>query len=304
MQTILPIFIIILLGAFFFRIKLAKYSWIDVLNEFVVKIGFPSLIFSTLVKLEWNVQLHGRILLVNSLFVLFCFLFAIVISNLFKLPKKLKRTLFLAAAYGNIAYLGIPIIEVLLGKVFLPEASLITACYLFWIFTVGIIYLEYSKSGIINVKTVFLNLLKNPIIVAVFAGVIMLALRIHIPTVVLKPLEMISASVTPVILFSLGIFLGNSSFGKLKEWGGVIALTIFVLALKPLLFYMGVKAFNLGVADFHVSILDAGMPLALTPFALSKEFDLDADFLARGIVLSTIFSIVSLTLLHSFLSGL
>lgn len=304
MQTILPIFIIILLGAFFFRIKLAKYLWIDILNEFVVKVGFPSLIFSTLVKLQWNVELHGRILLVNSLFVLFCFLFALIISHILKFSNKLKRTLFLAAAYGNIAYLGIPIIEVLLGKEYLPEASLITACYLFWIFTVGIIYLEYSKSGVFNIQSAFLNLLKNPIIIAVFAGVVMLAFQVQLPAIVLKPLEMISASVTPVILFSLGIFLGNSSFGKLKEWSFVFFLTVFVLVLKPFLFYLAVTIFNLEIADFHVSILDAGMPLALTPFALSKEFDLDADFLARGIVLSTILSIVTLTLLHSSLSGL
>ena len=144
MQTILPIFVIIVLGVFFYRIKLAKYSWVEVLNEFVVRIGFPSLIFSTLVKLEWNLQLHGQILLLNSAFVLFCFSLAYLVGKLLKFDKKLRRTLFLAATYGNIAYLGIPVIELFLGKSYLPEASLITACYLFWIFTVGMIYLEYS----------------------------------------------------------------------------------------------------------------------------------------------------------------
>lgn len=216
MQSILPIFVIILLGAFFYRIELAKYTWIDVLNEYVVKIGFPCLIFSTLVKLEWNVQLHGKILVANSLFVLFCFSLAIVVSKFLGLNAKMKRTLFLAATYGNIAYLGIPIIEMFMGRYYLPEASLITACYLFWIFSVGMLYLEYSKNGEVDIKLVFSNLIKNPIIVAVIAGMFVLAIDVKMPVIILKPLQMISASVTPVILFSLGIFLGNSTLGKLK----------------------------------------------------------------------------------------
>lgn len=301
MQTILPIFVIIILGAFFYRIKLAKYSWVEVLNEFVVRIGFPSLIFSTLVKLEWDIQLHGKILAANSIFVLFSFSLALLVGKIFSLDKRFKRTLFLAATYGNIAYLGIPVIELFLGKPFLPEASLITACYLFWIFTVGMIYLEYSKTGEVQVKMVFIKLLKNPIIISVIAGILVLSSGITIPQVVLKPLEMISAAVTPVILFSLGIFLGGSTIGKFKIWVPVFILVGYVLVIKPLIFLVGVKGFSLPVHSFHTSILDAGMPLALTPFALSGEFDLDADFLARGIVLSTVLSLFTLSLWHNLL---
>jgi predicted permease len=303
LQTILPVFVIIILGAFYYRIKLAKYSWVEVLNEFVVRIGFPSLIFSTLVKLQWDIQLHGQILIANSIFVLCSFSLALLLGNFFSLNKKLKRTLFLAATYGNIAYLGIPVIELFLGKAFLPEASLITACYLFWIFTVGMIYLEYSKTGEVQVKLVFLKLIKNPIIISVIAGVIVLSIGVNLPPVVVKPLEMISAAVTPVILFSLGIFLGSSSIGKLKVWIPVSILVIYVLVLKPFIFLMGVKGLALPVQSFHTSILDAGMPLALTPFALSGEFDLDADFLARGIVLSTVLSVITLSLWHNLLLG-
>lgn len=301
MQTVLPIFVIIILGFFFYRINLAKYAWVEVLNEFVVRIGFPSLIFSTLVKLQWNLHLHGQILLLNSVFVLSCFWIALVVSWLFKLNKKLRRTLFLAATYGNIAYLGIPVIDLFLGKNFLPEASLITACYLFWIFTVGMIYLEYSINGEVKFKLIFLKLLQNPIIISVIAGILVLVLKIELPVFILKPLQMISASVTPVILFSLGIFLGNAPVGRVRDWIPVLLLVIFVLSIKPLIFLFGVKGLSLSVASFHTSILDAAMPLALTPFALSGEFDLDADFLARGIVLSTVFSLVTLSLWHTFL---
>lgn len=268
-----------------------------------MRIGFPSLIISTLVKLEWNLDTHGKILIANSIFVLACFGFAILVGFLAKLPSQMKRTIFLAAAYGNIAYLGIPVIEMFRGKEVLPEASLITACYLFWIFTVGMVYLEFSKTGSFGIKQVFFKLFKNPIIIAIIIGVSILLLKIKLPALVLKPLEMISASVTPVILFSLGIFLGSSSIGKIKTWIPVFILVFFVLLIKPAVYYFSIKAGGLNTLTFYTSILDAGMPLALTPFALSKEFDLDAGFLAKGIVLSTLLSIFSLSMWHSFLMG-
>ncbi|NJK93615.1 MAG: hypothetical protein HC905_00640 [Bacteroidales bacterium] len=81
----------------------------------------------------------------------------------------------------------------------------------------------------------------------------------------------------------------------------MLILTVFVLLLKPFTFFLSVKGLNLPVSDFYTSILDAGMPLALTPFALSREFDLDAGFLAKGIVLSTILSLFTLSLWHAFL---
>jgi predicted permease len=36
------------------------------------------------------------------------------------------------------------------------------------------------------------------------------------------------------------------------------------------------------------------MPLAITPFALARQYDLDQEFIARSIVMSTVLSLISL----------
>lgn len=303
MQTVLPIFILILFGAVFVNIKLAKSDWVNVLNDYVVRIGFPALILSSLSRLEWDVHLHGKILIVNSIFVLFCFAFALIISHVFRFDPKLKRTLFIALPYGNVAYLGIPLVVSFWGDKFQPEASLITACYLSWIFTAGMMYLEYSKSGELKIKLVLFQLVKNPLILAVVIGLVLTFSGIKLPFLIARPLEMISASVTPVILFSLGIFIGRSQLGRVKEWLPVFLLVIFMLFVKPVVMYLGVKGVFTQVHEFNVSILEAAVPMALTPFALSREFDLDSVFLARGIVISTALSVISLYLWHCFLTA-
>ena len=45
-----------------------------------------------------------------------------------------------------------------------------------------------------------------------------------------------------------------------------------------------------------VSIVQAAMPVAITPFALAGPLELDREFIARSIVLSTVLSAVTLPL--------
>ncbi len=44
------------------------------------------------------------------------------------------------------------------------------------------------------------------------------------------------------------------------------------------------------------------MPLAITPFALADKYNLDKDFIARSIILSTILSAISLPFWISLLT--
>ncbi len=301
MLTILPIFILILLGVFFVNVKLAKIEWVSILNDYIVRIGFPALIIMSLSKLQWNVQLHGTLILVNTILVFSCFVAVLIVGKVFKLSAKLKRTLFIATAYGNVAYLGIPVIVGLLGAEAQPEAALITACYLFWIFSVGMVYLEYSKSGEVKIKKVVMQLLKTPLIVSVYIGMFFMFFHISLPPVIAKSFEMIALSVTPVILFSLGIFIGSSVIGNVNEWIPVILLVVIMLFVKPALLYLGLIGANLQIQSYQITILEAAMPMAVTPFALATEFDLDAKFLARGIVLSTALSMGTLYLWHNFI---
>jgi hypothetical protein len=105
---------------------------------------------------------------------------------------------------------------------------------------------------------------------------------------------MITASVTPTVLIVIGLFIGKSKFGKLSEWLPIFLFSILKLAILPAIFYFGVKFSGASFSQFPSSIIQAAMPLAITPFALADKYNLNKDFIARSIVLSTILSVISL----------
>ena len=201
LTVIAPLFIIIFASAFLQKFRNIGDEWPKVLNDFSLKIGLPVLIFSALSKAPFSFSEQAQLIAANSLFILLSFLSAIVIGKILRLKKQMFLTLFICFVFGNVAYLGIPVLTQIEGEQILPTASLIVAIYLFWMFTVGISYLDYSveKNKRAVVANVLKNLLKNPLLIAVILGIVIGTLHITLPSIVLKSLDMVTASVTPTV---------------------------------------------------------------------------------------------------------
>ena len=293
--VIAPLFLIILLGAFLERLKIADERWSHVLNEFALKIGFPALIFAALTGTRFNLSLQLDLIAANSAFLIGSFLLAGLIAKILKLDTKNLRTLFITLGFGNVAYLGIPTLVQIRGEAILPVASLIVAVYLFWMFTIGIGFLEYWQSGKKHVtKNILGHLIKNPLLVAVIIGLLVAGLQIPIPGILNQSINMIAASVTPIVLIVIGLFIGRSEFGSIKKWLPSLAFSMISLMLLPAFFYYGVILAGEPAREFSTSIIQAAMPLAITPFALADMYKLNKKFIARSIVMSTILSIITI----------
>lgn len=305
LAVIAPLFIVIFASALLQKFKNIGGDWTKVLNDFALKIGFPALIFSALSKAPFSFSEQAQLIIANSLFILAGFLAAITIGKILRLEKQMCKTLFICFIFGNVAYLGIPILVQISGEKILPTASLIVAIYLFWLFTVGIGYLDYSidKNKKTVAKNVIKNLFKNPLLLSVILGIIIGSLRITLPAILLKSLDMITASVTPTVLIVIGLFIGKSKIGKLTEWLPILLFSILTLVILPAVFYYGAKFAGFAPNQFSTSIIQAAMPLAITPFALADKYNLNKIFVARSIVLSTILSVISLPFWISILTS-
>ncbi len=296
LTVIAPLFLIIFASALLQKWKNIGNDWQKVLNEFALNIGLPALIFSALAKTSFSLQTEAPLIITTSIYILLSFAAAVTIGKIFHFSKPIFLTVFLCFVFDNFAYLGIPVLTRLFSASILPTASIIVAIYLFWIFTVGTGYLEFAQNR--SRQKMFANIIKNlitnPLLIAVMLGLIVGNFRIVVPSVILQSIDMLSASVTPTVLIVIGLFIGTSTIGKLSEWTGVFLFSLATLVILPACFYFGVTFFGFNPSHFSSSIIEAAMPLGTTPFALADRFGLDKKFIARSIVLSTIFSVLSL----------
>lgn len=289
-----PLFLIILLGAILRRFKVADENWQKVLNDYAFKIGFPALIFLALYKTEFSMEIHAQLLLVNFIFLVSIMLFFFFTGKLFKIKAKFLKTLIICAVFGNVAYLGIPVIENVFGINAVSTASLVISVYLFVVFTLGISAMELIEQKKLNLAKIATSLIKNPLLIATILGLLFSIFDLDLPKIITKSLQIISNSVTPIVLLVIGLFLGHAKIGKLKDWVPVFLFSAFTLFVVPGILFFGLKFFGEIPLNFPESIVLAAMPLAITPFAFADRYNLDSDFIAKTITLSTIFSIFTI----------
>jgi hypothetical protein len=299
-QSIGPLFLVIFVGMVVSRNKSVNDQWLEILNNYALWIGFPSLILVALSRLEWNIQLYGSLMIWNSVRIVGAMLLIFPAAFLLKLTNSTRRTLFLAVSYGNVAYLGIPVLRSAFGDQILPEATMISAVYVFWLFTLGIFLVEYFGDHRVHWRELLLRLFTNPLLIAVFIGLFIAIFHLKLPRVIMTGLDIFAGSVTAVVLFSLGLFMGRQPIGKLRDWLPVLAFSAIILFVLPLLFYFLVKPF-VPIDISKAWILEAAMPMGLTAYALCLKYKLNTEFASRTVVASTLIALLSLPIWLVFL---
>jgi len=297
---ILPLFLIIGLGWIISKIGIANKYWLKPIGDFSFYIGFPSLMFYNLIEIKTPFELVKNALFSNTILIFSLLIILYIFSLFFKISKKNKATLLFCFMFGNIAFMGIPILTSINPNL-KQEASLNAAIHLFWVFSIGVFSVEWLTNKKNDVKTILLNLLKNPLLLSVVFGLTINFLEISFPLIVTIPIKMLGDVVAPLVMLMIGIFI---YFNPIKNWIELINPTIYSfikLLIFPIIAIYTLKSINLS-ETFFSSVIDIAMPCAITPFALAEIYDLNRKFIANSIIISTSASILTLSIIIGLIS--
>jgi predicted permease len=291
-KAVAPLFLAIFAGIVFSRSKSASEDWVDILNKYALRIGLPALVIASLMRIEHGNENYVSLILVNSVYFVVCMLLAFPISRIFRLSKQVKQALFLILSYGNVAYLGIPVLRNAYGEAAVPVAGIISSVYIFWLLTLGITLIELNGENNFSFRQLIVHQFRNPLMMSVFSGLVIVFFNLKLPDVFTATIQLFASSVTAVVLFSLGIFLGLHQAGSLKDWSAALAWSVVIMLVLPFIFYLTVRNSGMETMQFKATILESAMPLGLTPYALAVQYKLETTLVARVVVLSTLLSMV------------
>lgn len=297
--TVAPLFIIILVGVLARVAKIANSHWVEILNKVGLYVGFVPLIIYSLAHTRKETILNSQIIIINLAILAGVVLLTWLFTKLLRLKTELANTYILGIFFGNVAYLGLPFIT----SIYKEAAGLVSvhvAIYLVILLTLGVILMEGKAIMKKGWYQVFIKSLKNPLLLAVITGLFLLFFEIKIPVMIDEALRILAQSSSPVVLVALGIFLAQ----KIKfdaDFGHALIISVLKLLVLPLVFVITWKFFGLA-GNFNVSILEAGMPVAITVFAFAEIYPLRKQVVANSIIISTVLSAITLTALSFFIS--
>jgi hypothetical protein len=272
----------------------ANPGWVEVLNRYGLYIGFPALIFLNLTEIEIHqIAARASVFGFNAVMLLVIMLTTYGVVRSMGLGLELGNALMVSSFFGNVAYLGYPVVtSAFPGSE--AEVSIIISIYTLVLFSVGVFILESSREHPKGVHQILARIATNPFIVAIALGFLFIGFELPVPAVLYEALAMIRGSASAVVLISLGIFLAHR-IPLRRVWRPTLVIVALRLAVVPLLAFAVSGAVGLGDAR-AVTVVEAAMPLAVTPFALSSMYPMDREVLVTSIFVTTLLSAVTLPL--------
>lgn len=306
---VLPFFGLIFLGFLVARITRQPVEALGWMNTFIIYVALPALFFQLLAKTPFEQLTEWTFILgaVLSTYIIFIIMFAG--SMLFAGRNIAESTIKgLAAAYGNIGYMG-PGLALL---VFGPEAAVPVAlifCFENIVhFTVAPMMMalagdEKQAPGQLALS-VMRKIVLHPFIIATAVGVGAAYLQLRPPLPVERLLEYLSAAAAPCALFAMGVTLALRPLKRIPHELAPIAL--LKLVLHPLVCYVVLS----WVGDFSetwlfAAVLLAALPTATNVFVLAQQYHVWVERASASILLTTCISVATVTgLLYLIKAGM
>ena len=282
-----PIFLLMLLGLVFRRLGFFSQAFADKLNDFVFKVGLPVMLFKDLVESDFFTVWDGP-------FVLFCFLATLgsilltAALSLFCRERPLRGEFIQVGYRSSIALLGAAFLENLYGTAGAASLVIIGAVPLYNVAAVTVLSLTSpQQSGLKGIVT-------NPIILGIAAGLVWTLLDIPQPQILQKTVSSLSATATPLGLMALGAsFDLKKALGRWKPAFAATAVKLVLLAalFLPIAVAMGVRDDKLVAA-----LAMLASPTTVSSFVMARSMGHEGTLTASTVMLTTFFSILTLTL--------
>lgn len=294
LNTVAPLFLLMMLGFFLKKIGLLKQELIGPLNKLVFSVFLSTSLFNNIysTKLEeaWNAR--AVIFTVTCVLVVFALLW-LIIPRIEK--DKSKASVMMQSIYrSNIIILGLPIVAELCGAENTGLMSILIAIIVPIYNVLSVFIFGFMDKQRPSIGKTLLDIAKNPLIIGSLLGVIFLALGIKLPYMFEKTISNVASITTPLALIVLGAFF---DFKKLS--GNVKQLIIALsgrLVIVPLICMSIAIAMGFRGSDLIAMLASFAAPSAVTSFTMAKQMNGDADLAAQIVVLGTLFSILTIFL--------
>ena len=200
------------------------------------------------------------------------------------------------AVIGNVGFLGIPMLVLLLGDAAIGPVMMVLAVDLIVFGSLIVILITGSRDGRMSLgvlRTVGLGLLKNPMIVSITLGLIVSGFAWPIPKPVNEFLNLLGAAATPGALFAIGASLATKSAEKIAVAGW---LSFAKLVLHPAaVAFAALFMFPVAPYAAGVMIAAAALPVAGNVYILAQHYGVAPTRVSASILISTAFSVFTVS---------
>ncbi|QPC87718.1 AEC family transporter [Mesorhizobium sp. NBSH29] len=306
---VLPFFGLIFLGYIVARITRQPLEALGWMNVFIIYVALPALFFQLLAKTPIEKLTEGSFIFGSVLATYIVFSLMFVGAILFQRDAIADATVKgLAAAYGNIGYMGPGLALLAFGEEAAVPVALIFCFENIMHFAIAPMMMALSGGEKTPRAELALGVARkiamHPFIIATAFGVAAAWLEFAPPLPLERLLDYLARAAAPCALFAMGVTLALRPLNRVPKELAPIAL--LKLIVHPALCYVVLSLIgNFDPVWVFSAMLLAALPTATNVFVIAQQYGVWVQRASASILLTTVLSVGSVTmLLYMIKSGL
>lgn len=294
LQVMVVLFIIVVLGYALCKLGYMGEDFDRKLSSIVVDVTCPLLILSSVM----GESLPDRTLILPLLGVGFLtyvllLVFGFFVPRLIAADRDDQGMIGFALMFANVGFIGYPIVSSIFGAKAVFYAALLNMPNTFFIFTAGVMLVK----GEYSVRKLNLKLLFSPAMIAAFVAALLVALDVHTPEIVARPVTMVGNITVPAALMIIGSSMARLPLHDIIDSPKVYVASVVRLGLVPVSLYFLFKV--CGVSDIvnEINTVVIAMPVASFGTMFCMKYGRNPALMTEMTFITTVGSIFTIPLI-------
>ena len=293
LNVVTPVFILVVIGYFVGpRLKIDARS----LSRTAYFVFIPAFVFNIISEAKIDSELALQMLSFILVAQIAVALLGFLIGKALRQSREITAAFVLIATFGNVGNFGLPLIVFRLGETARTFATVYFVATVFISFVICVGVSSWVSSG--GVTAVF-SVFKTPALIALIPALVFNIADVEVPIFLSRLSGLLGQAMIPVMLITLGVQMGE--IPKIKINFNVFAASTVRLIGGPVLALLIVPYFGLEGLERSTGILQAAMPAAVLASIISLEYKLLPEFVTTTVLFSTLYSILTLTVILTFI---
>ena len=288
--------VLICVGIIAVKVKILDGHSLTSVSRLVIQISLPAYIFINAVNSATRQSLADSMIVIPLGIAIYMLLLVVsmLIEKAFHLQGNRKRVFRASLIYGNIGFMGIPLVTVLYPDTALLYVSVFTIVDQLFFWTYGVLLTKPVSDGRRRISLAnFKNLLSPPLI-AIILAIIFIIAQIHIPQFFDSALTAIGNTSMPLALIYIGGVLCISDIRPALRCGELYTGIIVKMTILPVICYVvmcliGISEDMAGTLAFIVALPG----IEMVPM-LAKTEGSEGDYAVCAIMMTTIACLLTL----------
>ena len=272
---------------------------IGMLSKLVVRIALPLYIFTNTINGATRQDLRESwvVILLTVLLYAVAYLTAAGLAKSFRMEGNRKQIFNACTMFGNIGFMGIPIVSALFPETAMLYIALFTIPDQVILWTVGILLtspVEGEHAVSMDWKTVGKKMV-NPMNIAILLSVLLVLLNAHLPEILNTSFTRVGQTATPLAMIYLGAMFSFVEIPRFLRHVEFYVEAVVKMVALPVLFYLLLHALPGVREDIAVTLsVLLAMP-TMTTITMQAELQRsDADYATGMTFMTTLLSVLTI----------